>query len=255
MAGEQMLVHRLQTGVVRTRRARRGPRRYVGRDWSPEAHPVNAYLIEHPDGLCLFDTGQCAAASAPGYLPRWHPFLRLARFELTDDDEVVARLARAGVAPRDVRWVVLSHLHTDHMGGVGAFPHSEVIVSDGEWARARGLAGALRGYLPRRWPRSVTPRLVSPGGPAIGPFPASLDLAGDGGLVVVPTPGHTAGHLALLARGARIRVLLGGDVVHPGQTLAEAAPEIARFCAREEVAYLGAHDSLETVRMGDDELA
>ena len=109
--------------------------RYVVDRWRAETLPVHAFLVEHPDGLLLFDTGQTARAAGPGYLPRWHPFLRLSRFELDPGDEVAAQLRRLGVAPGDVRWVVLSHLHTDHVGGLDEFRHGEVIVARVEWER------------------------------------------------------------------------------------------------------------------------
>ena len=99
-----------------------------------------------------------------GYLPGWHPFLRLARFELDEDDEAAPQLERAGLALAGTRWVVLSHLHTDHVGGVGAFPAAEVLVSEVEWDRSTGLAGRLRGYLPHHWPEGVVPRLIQTSG-------------------------------------------------------------------------------------------
>lgn len=224
-----MEVRRLTTGVVRGKRTRRGLRRYLPGGWSAETAPVNAFLVEHPHGRCLFDTGQTARAVDPGYLPRWHPYLRLARFELSPADEVGAQ-----IDPVSVRWVALSHLHTDHVGGLAPFRHAEVLVSRTEWQRARGLGGRLRGYVPQHWPPELDPRLVDLAGPAIGPFPGSYDVAGDGTLLLVPMPGHTPGHLGLIVRrdddGGW---LLAGD--------AELADAVAGFCESEALVVLGAH--------------
>src|SRR5207248_4362547 len=99
-----------------------------------------------------------------------HPFLRLARFELVPEDELGAQLRRGDIDPADVQWVVLSHLHTDHVGGVDAFPPTRVIVSRVEWKRASGLPGRLRGYLPQHWPLAE-PMVLDLDGPAVGPFP------------------------------------------------------------------------------------
>lgn len=203
---------------------------------------MNVFLVEHDDGLCLFDTGQTARAALPGYFPRWHPFLRLSRFELGPEDEAVAQLRRLGVRPDDIRWVVLSHLHTDHAGGIAAFARAEVLVSRVEWRRATGLAGRVRGYLPQHWPRGLRPRLVDFGGPALGPFPASCALVADRGLVAVPLPGHTPGHMGVLARVDGGTYLAVGDLVHAAAELPRAAPKIAAFCAREGVTVLAAHD-------------
>ncbi len=120
LAERALSVRRLSTGAVRSKRARRGARRYLPGGWSEATAPVNAFLIDHPAGLCLFDAGQRSEAAGGGYFPRWHPFFRLARFELGPNDEVVSQLRRLGIHPADVRRVVLSHLHTDHVGGLGA---------------------------------------------------------------------------------------------------------------------------------------
>jgi N-acyl homoserine lactone hydrolase len=239
---EPTVVTRITTGVVRERNRRRGALRYLVDDWEEDTLPVHAYLVEYPGGRCLFDAGQTAAAARSGYLPRWHPFLRLARFELDEDDEVGAQLRARGVEPGSIGHVVLSHLHTDHVGGIDAFADVDVVAGALEWQRATRLGGRLRGYLPGRWPPDVRPRLVTPAGPAVGPFPASYDLLGDGRLTIVPTPGHTPGHLAMIVRGNGRGWLLAGDLVHEASELEGRAPEIARWSAAEGVAVLTAHE-------------
>ncbi|HUP32890.1 MAG TPA: N-acyl homoserine lactonase family protein [Gaiellaceae bacterium] len=245
-----MEVRCLTTGVVRPKRGDRGVRRYLPGGWSAETLPVNAFLVEHSGGLCLFDTGQAAEAAEPGYFPRWHPFFRLSRFELGPEDEAAAQLARLGVSPTDVRLVVLSHLHTDHVGGIGAFTGAEIVVSRLEWEAAAGLRGRLRGYLPERMPAALRPRLVEIDGPPLGPFKASLDLRGDGRLLLVPTPGHTAGHLSLLIEEEGRRYLLGGDLAHSQAHLEVVSPEISSFCREGSVTFLAAHDSRAVALLG-----
>jgi glyoxylase-like metal-dependent hydrolase (beta-lactamase superfamily II) len=240
-----MRVVAVTTGAVRGKRSS-SPRRYLPGGWSGETVPVLAYAVIHPDGVCLFDTGQTARAARAGYHPPWHPLLRLARFELAEGDEVAPRLRAAGVDPDAVRWVVLSHLHTDHVGGLDAFAGADVIVSAAEWRRAQGLGGRLRGYLPQHWPAGVTPRVVDPAGPPVGPFPASYDVAGDGALVVVPTPGHTPGHVSLLVGAGACRRLLAGDLAATPADLRRSAPPIAAWCEAEGVTVLTAHDPAAT---------
>jgi len=237
-AAETIAVRRLTTGVVRARRASRGALRYLIDDWEDDVLPVNAYLVEHPAGTLLFDAGQSADAASPGYLPRWHPFLRLARFELDASEE-----AGAQVDPESVTWVLLSHLHTDHIGGLAAFHSAQVLVGATEWRRGVGVRGRLRGYVPQHWPRGLTPTLVTPDGEPLGPFASSLDLAGDGTLLIVPTPGHTPGHLSLVVRGPARTWLLAGDLVHTADELETSHPSIARWCASERVVVLTAHES------------
>jgi glyoxylase-like metal-dependent hydrolase (beta-lactamase superfamily II) len=228
-------VERFSTGRVRPKRASRGARRYLPGGWSDRTLPVNVFLVRHPDGLLLFDTGQTARAARPGYHRGWHPYLRLARFELEPADEVAVQLD-----PASVRWVALSHLHTDHVGGVGAFPTAEVIVSRVEWERAQGIAGRLRGYLPHHWPFGRSPVLLDFTGPAVGPFPGSYDVAGDGRLLVVPTPGHTPGHVSLVVRGDGEGWFLGGDLAG---SVDELPAPIAAFCREEHLVVLLTHDA------------
>jgi glyoxylase-like metal-dependent hydrolase (beta-lactamase superfamily II) len=237
-----MKVSCIRTGVVRGRRDERGIRRYLWGGWAETTLPVNAFAIEHPEGVCLFDAGQTARAADPGYLPRWHPFLRLARFELRPEEEVASQLQAEGISAGDVRWVVLSHLHTDHVGGLGPFAGSEVLVAREEWERATGLGGRLRGYLPQHWPAGLQPRLLAFEGPAVGPFPASADLAGDERLVVMPTPGHTPGHVSLLIRDGERSYLCAGDLAKTAAELDQVSPELARFCRREGIVVLTSHD-------------
>jgi glyoxylase-like metal-dependent hydrolase (beta-lactamase superfamily II) len=228
-------VERFSTGRVRPKRAARGVRRYLPGGWSDRTLPVHVFLVRHPDGLLLFDTGQTARAARPGYHPAWHPYLRLARFELEPADEVAAQLD-----PASVRWVVLSHLHTDHVGGVDAFPTAEVIVSRVEWERAQGISGRLRGYLPQHWPFGRRPVLLDFTGPAVGPFTGSFDVAGDGRLLVVPTPGHTPGHVSLVVRRDGEGWFLGGDLA---DSRAGLSPAIADFCRTERLTVLLTHDA------------
>ena len=107
-----------------------------------------------------------------------------------------------------------------------------------EWERAHGLAVRLRGYVPQHWPLAQ-PVLVELAGPPVGPFPGSYDVAGDGSLVLVPTPGHTPGHVALIARDEDGGSFLGGDVAH---SPADMVSPIAAYCEREGLTVLLAHD-------------
>ncbi|CAN5851825.1 hypothetical protein BH11GEM2_BH11GEM2_23980 [soil metagenome] len=238
-----MRVHVFTTGRVRRTRADRGVRRYFADDWGDDTLPVNMFVLEHPEGLCLIDAGQTAAAAKPGYFPSWYPFFRLSRFELQSRDEAGAQLAAAGLDVKRVRWVVLTHMHTDHVGGIEAFRNAEVVVARAEWEAAQGLRGRLRGYLPQRWPRDVHPRIADFTGPGIGPFEASYDVAGDGRMLLVPLPGHSPGHAALLVRVSTTRTFLfAGDAALRAEELGDSAPAVAEWCRREGVVVLTAHD-------------
>jgi N-acyl homoserine lactone hydrolase len=101
---------------------------------------------------------------------------------------------------------VLSHLHGDHIGGLREVPQAELLVSRAEWDTLSGswpdLAGIMRRHIELpglRWRQiDMTPLHDA----ALAPFDTGHDLFGDGSLVLVPTPGHTAGSLSLIVRRA-----------------------------------------------------
>ena len=169
----------------------------------------------------LVDSGASAAAKS---LPRWHPYFRNAvRFDIEPDEEAGPQLRAIGIGPNDVRRVVLTHLHIDHDGGLEAFPTSEILVSPGELARASGIAGRLRGYLPQRWPKHFDPKpLVLDGGP-YGPFPRSKRLTADGAIVAVATPGHTPDHLSVIVEDGDKAVFIAGDASYSEATMLQGA--------------------------------
>jgi N-acyl homoserine lactone hydrolase len=171
-----MRVHAIQTGLVRIKRSQvvgrgHGFRRRLApladQDWS-EWLPTYAYAIEHPEGVILVDTGASADVMR---LPRWHPYFRFAvRFAIEPEQEAAPQLKAHGVTARDVKQIVLTHMHCDHDGGLSGFPQSEVFVAPGELRMAAGFAGQLRGYLPQRWPKGFDPKPLAFENRPYGPF-------------------------------------------------------------------------------------
>ena len=197
------------------------------RRWTPP-RPVNAYVIEHDDGLVLFDTGQDRASVIdPDYFPggvTGFLYERLARFQIGPQDTLTAKLAAAGHGASDVRLAILSHLHEDHIGGIPYLPEAEFIVADAEWQAMEQPRPELRGFLRKhidlpgvRYRRiGFTPT----DDPAFAPFTAAYDVMGDGSLVLLPTPGHTPGSTALLVRRPdKAPLLMVGDLTYEAELL------------------------------------
>jgi glyoxylase-like metal-dependent hydrolase (beta-lactamase superfamily II) len=168
--------------------------------------PYFAYLIEHPSGYVLFDTG---AHPDLGTDPRGRLGAAAETFEIrmSASDNVGSALATFGVDAHDVKHVVLSHLHYDHAGGIGLLPNATFYVQKLElpfahWPPVYQRAIYVRQDfdLPVRW------RALS----------GQCDLFNDGSLIVFPTPGHTPGHQSLLAHlGTQSVILLGDAAYHP----------------------------------------
>lgn len=178
-------------------------------DWLP----IFCYVIEHPEGLIVIDTGIPANANDAVWFPPWMRLVQKAAFfdEMTPEEEVGPQLQRRGLSTKDVRWVVMTHLHQDHDGGLQYFPKAEILIARAEWEAAAGLRGRLTGYLNQRWPRWLAPRLIDfEAGPYHG-FSTSHSLTGRGDVRLVPTPGHSAGHLSILLEEDDHVVCFAGD--------------------------------------------
>jgi len=246
----------------------------TSRRWTPP-RPVNVYVIEHARGLILFDTGQDRASvtdstyfpsGITGYLQH-----RLARFDVGEEETLTAQLATLGYAPADVDTAILSHLHVDHIGGLHELTGSKLLVSATEWAElakpAPGLRGFLRSHiqLPALNWDQITPEPA--GDPALAPFTEVLDVMGDGSLVLLPTPGHTAGSVSLLIRRVGGPPLLlagdltfGADMLRRGQLpgvgnrrqLGESSRKALALAERQPgLVVLPAHDPTAAQRLLD----
>jgi N-acyl homoserine lactone hydrolase len=88
----------------------------------------------------------------------------------------------------------MTHLHTDHAGGLHHFPDNEILVTRTELEYGSGLRGRVRGYVAnKQWPTWFNPTLVELEPEPLGPFPQSLRLTEAGDVTLVPVPGHTPG--------------------------------------------------------------
>jgi glyoxylase-like metal-dependent hydrolase (beta-lactamase superfamily II) len=195
--------------------------------WTPP-RPINVYVIEHSRGLILFDTGQDrASVTDEAYFPGGFTGIvydRLARFDIDEQHTLTAQLATLGYAPSDVDTAILSHLHQDHIGGLPELTGSRLLVSAAEQGELTKPAPELRGFLRSHidlpglnWQR-VSPEPTDD--PALAPFTRSLDVMGDGSLVLLPTPGHTAGSMSLLIRRVgKPPLLLAGDLTYGAEIL------------------------------------
>jgi glyoxylase-like metal-dependent hydrolase (beta-lactamase superfamily II) len=197
--------------------------------------PVTVALLHHPEhGWGLFDTG---------YAPRCHeasrgwPFAiyrHVAPIHAAPDDTVVAQLEAANLSAADVRWIVLSHFHADHVAGLADFPRARLWASRVGWeyARARrGIRALRRGLLPDLLPPELAERITlldSLDVPLVENLGGAWELFGDGSARLVPLPGHVRGQLGMLARvhdaaGER-EVLFAADATWLSTAIRERRP-------------------------------
>ncbi|WP_168733657.1 N-acyl homoserine lactonase family protein [Deinococcus sp. Arct2-2] len=219
-----MRIHGVQTGGVtlksahyRLRRpsAFRLPAILLDPHWtSPK--PILSWVIEHPEGLIVVDTGERhQAQDLNRYLAGADPVTRMFirrnfRLHVEASAELGAQLPRLGLCARDVRWVILTHLHFDHADGLAFFPEAEVLVSRREYdAQRRVPQGAVFSL----WPEGLTPSLIDYSSGAYSVFPKHWPLTQAGDVLLVPTPGHSYGHQSVLILDHDVTYFLAGDVV------------------------------------------
>lgn len=211
-------VHAIQTGWVQVKTRHRtlsgpAPLRLPGiildSQWTPWM-PILCYAIEHPEGVIVLDTGETARTADKAYFAcsRGDAFFytRNLRFAVRPEDEVGPQLRQIGLAPENVRWVVMTHLHSDHTGGMPHLARSRFLLN-------RVDAGGHLGTLTCRIPEGLQREAVALEGPPLGAFPNSHAVTRDGAVLLLPTPGHSPGHQCVLLREGDRNWLFAGDAV------------------------------------------
>ena len=232
-------------------------------DWLP----IYAWVIEHPEGMIVVDTGIPFDANKPRYFPPYMPFIqRAARFEIFPEQEIGHQMRALGLNPEKVRWVVLTHLHQDHDGGLHHFPNSDFVVSKDEWEFASGLRGRLNGYLNQRWPRDFVPNCVNFNDGKLGPFTSHATLTRAGDIRLVPTPGHAPGHMSVLLHEGDKTIMFAGDTSYSQENLIamiadgvgtdidaerETHLKIITYAAEHPTVYLPSHDPDAAYRLNN----
>ena len=154
----------------------------------------NCYLIRHPKGDLIWDTGipDFVAGKPEGFggmngAPVWKRAKALA-----------AELAEVGVQPSSVKYLAISHTHPDHIGNVELFPQALLLVQALEYD----------------WPGPLGVNRFKPEHP-VKKLAGDYDVFGDGSVIIISTPGHTPGHQSLLVKLPKTgAVILSGDAVH-----------------------------------------
>lgn len=124
--------------------------------------------------------------------------------------------------------------------------------------------GQVRGYLPNRWPAWFDPHLIDFAPQSFGTFPSSYSLTLAGDVVIVPTMGHTAGHLSVIVKDGTQSIFLAGDASYTQQLLLDGVVDgvagndavvqmtmegIQRFLISTPTVYLPSHDLEAATRL------
>lgn len=199
----------------------------------PVSFPAGFACIVHPvHGPMLLDTGYSSrffreTNQLPNALYR-----HITPVVYKEEDSAVRFLARIGLQPEDIRYIILSHFHGDHIAGVRDFPEAKMIYLPQAYDAVRSLgslaavrAGFLSGLLPEDFEARSLPvtgkAKRAENLPADFPFPEVYDLFGDGSILGVDVSGHAAGMMGLLLSTGRHDYFLCADAVWSSRAFRE----------------------------------
>lgn len=202
------------------------------------AMPVPCFLIRHPKGDLMWDTG-FGDLTARQLQDMYGPFGILA----TPRTPLTRQLAALGVSPDQVEYLALSHLHADHAGGANLFPRSTWLLYRNEIAWATATPA----------PSGVAPALFSAYRTAKVEWlnDNDHDVFGDGSVRILRASGHSAGHAVLMLQLARAgTVILSGDLAHTLQSHKHRRVPLTNYSRAETLASFDRVDKLIANRQG-----
>jgi N-acyl homoserine lactone hydrolase len=193
--------------------------------------PILAFLVHHPEGALLIDSG-CNPAFGTGrqreYAGWVYPLAKLiyAFPNMAPDQDVGSQLERLGVEPGSLKSVLLTHAHVDHIGGVATIPTSvPVYVGEGELQQFERRDAVLNGFHPKDLKTGHRFLPVPWQERGVLGFDRSWDVFQDGSVVAIEAPGHTPGSLMVLVNLESRPVLITGDAAYNHRNYEIPAPK------------------------------
>lgn len=218
LKGKEVKVHALSTGAVAVKtnfRTKKGAGELAKLNILFDKHyteylPIWVWVIEHPEGLIVIDTGEISATGdMDKYLAKESKFSQYffrhaAKFKVNGNDELNYQFEKINLKPDDVKLVVLTHLHLDHTDGLKFFPKQEIIVGTYEFNHPSS-------NMPSTYPNWFKPNKVNYQQNRIEVFNQAYPITSSGDLLFVPTPGHTHGHSSIILKTDDFDIIFAGD--------------------------------------------
>jgi N-acyl homoserine lactone hydrolase len=191
--------------------------------------PCPAFIVTHPEaGPFLVDTGLHPSVTAKPAANMGRAAALFGRPELGAGEDVPARLRERGIEARDIRLVVMTHLHFDHASGMAEFPGATFVVAAAEWEGATTLPRPLlHGYRHAHFDYAFDYRTLDYDAAPVtsySTFGRTFDLFGDGSVRLAYTPGHSPGHQSVICRLRDRDLVIAGDAVYTLAQLEGAPP-------------------------------
>jgi len=215
--GADVSLHAISTGMLKVKTSYRNSKwgshtgliaSYLSNKFT-EWMPIWVWVIEHPEGIFVLDTGEIESVGEEDYFKkcgRFEHWLNTTqfKFKITRQDEIDMQIKQFGIRATDVQKVYLSHLHLDHVEGLKHFPHCEIFVHDEEWAHPYG-------DLPELYPDWFAPLLIQLD-EKYSSFKRAKPLTNARDLWMVHSPGHTSGHCSFILETDSVKLFFAGDV-------------------------------------------
>lgn len=199
--------------------------------------PVPSYLIEHPKGRVLFDTGLHPGLRHQPEKRFGERRARMFELDFPEGADVSARLEAIDRDPGKIDLIISSHLHFDHVGGNALVPNATLLVQRREWESGKAPDAAERGFFSIDFDLGHKLRLVD----------GEHDVFGDGSVVCLPTHGHTPGHQSLKLRLDSGEVVLTADCCYFCETLRQRR---LPYLVHDSEQFLASLDKLEALERG-----
>jgi glyoxylase-like metal-dependent hydrolase (beta-lactamase superfamily II) len=173
--------------------------------------PVSMWIIDHPKGLVVYDTGNNVAIieNCKAY---WNPgFCDFLKPSQKREDVIDMQLKKLGYSADKVKAVITSHVHLDHGGNMEMFPNAIHVIQKKE---------LYQGWFPEKFQGRTSPGafvMADIDGTREFNFlelVGDYDLFGDGSVMVLSTPGHTLGH-----QSVKIKLASGGTIIITGDAV------------------------------------
>lgn len=224
--GKNVKVHAISTGSISVKKnfmIKNGPgfiskmNIKFGKEYTPFL-PIWVYVIEHPEGIIVIDTGDVEAAGHDEFYKNESAGNKMILKamsnirRITREDELDRQLAALHIRIADVSKVIMTHLHGDHIDGIKFFPETEIIVYELEKKYPVG-------YLPATIPSWFNPTLVNYRKDSIDYFDNAYSITKAEDIFLVPTPGHTTYHSSVLFKTDHEHILFAGDLTYQNYQL------------------------------------
>lgn len=164
-------------------------------------------LLEHPQyGHILFDTGYGSCFYEATEVFPYSVYARVTPVFINEEDTAKSQLLKLGIKPEDVSYIIISHFHADHIGGLRDFPEAKFVCLESAYQainKRTGIMALREGFLPKLLPDDFSDRVMflreKTFSDEFSPFTYYYDVFGDKSILAFDLSGHASGQIGILS--------------------------------------------------------